>query len=77
MTGSLANPYRLAQDDGTYRWYFRDETGDPYGPYPSEARAKKELEAYCRFLDHGPTRWQRIWWPTRSTLKRAWKWMTS
>lgn len=51
-------------------WYFYDETGDDMGPYPSETRARKMLEAYCYWLDHGPTMWQSIWWP----IKRFFTW---
>ena len=54
------NPYE--RNDA---WYFYDETGDEHGPYSSEKKALKNLLAYCYFLDHGPTLWQRVWWPIR------------
>lgn len=60
------NPY---EENG--KWWFYDETGDVHGPYRSEARANRNLTAYCCWLDKGPTRWQRIWWPAVYRTKSA------
>lgn len=55
---TLENPY---ERDG--KWFFYDEMGCEYGPYKSQQKAARELKSYCRWLDKGPTRWQRFWWP--------------
>lgn len=49
-------------------WFFYDETGDIMGPFPSYKRAMKEYKAYCHWLNHGPTLWQRLWWPVQDFL---------
>lgn len=54
-------------------WYYHDETGDWTGPFKSEKRALKELLGYAHWLEHGPTHWQRIWWPVKWGAKDAWK----
>ena len=46
-------------------YFFYDEIGDTMGPYPTYNKAVKEMKAYAYWLDHGPTLWQRIWWPVR------------
>lgn len=45
-------------------WYFSDETwSEEYGPYKTREKAQKSLDKYVYWLDHGPTRWQKFWWP--------------
>lgn len=46
-----------------YFWY--DEIGDVQGPFSTYKKAKKARDAYAYWLDHGPTLWQRFWWPIR------------
>jgi hypothetical protein len=46
-------------------WFFYDETGESMGPYSSLEIATKNMDAYGYWLNYGPTRWQRIWWPIR------------
>lgn len=46
-------------------WFFYDETGDSMGPYKTQRQAQKAMDDYGYFLNHGPTRWQRFWWPIR------------
>lgn len=53
------------------KWYFYDEIADEYGPYRSLKAANRGLTAYCYWLNNGPTRWQRIWWPVRNAVA-AW-----
>ena len=56
------NPYQKPTDG---QWYWHDETGDEYGPYRRQRKAEKGLAEYIYWLDYGPTRWQRFWWPIR------------
>jgi len=58
------NPYHFAG-----KWYWYDETYDIHGPYKSQHLALTDLLKYMYWLDHGPTVWQRIWWPIRRFLK--------
>lgn len=51
------------------KWFFYDETGDEYGPFPSERKATRELLRYCHYLNYGPTLWQRIFWPIKELLR--------
>jgi len=59
-----ANPYERFG-----AWYFHDELGDEYGPFKTEAKAEKELKAYAKWLEHGPTLWQRVWWPIKGFFR--------
>lgn len=77
------NPYprvcRLMRYNGleqdVQRWFFYDETGDEHGPYRTRRCAERELARYCRWLDSGPTRWQKIWWPVKRFARDYWRLM--
>jgi hypothetical protein len=46
---------------GVHRaWFFYDETMEQMGPYKSFEIAKKAMDDYGYYLNHGPTLWQRI-----------------
>jgi hypothetical protein len=50
-----------------WRWY--DETGCMQNrTYPTQMDALRDLMRYVRYLERGPTLWQRVWWPVRYTL---------
>ena len=50
-------------------WRWIDETGgDSEKLYPTQRAALRDLLAYIDYLEHGPTFWQRMWWPIRYTL---------
>jgi hypothetical protein len=50
-------------------WYFYDETGDEYGPYPTQQDALSELMKYCHELEYGPP-----WWRRTAAKIRKWAW---
>lgn len=52
------------------KWWFHDENGKTYGPYPTQMHALKHLMKYITWLDNGPTIWQSLWWPVRYTFWR-------
>lgn len=54
------NPYR--DSDG---WYFYDQEGNEFGPFPTQEKAIRQLLRYIHWLNYGPTFWQRLWWPIR------------
>lgn len=56
-------------------WFFYDETGDTMGPYKTQKEAQKQMDAYGYWITHGPTLWQRFWWPIR--YGRAATWLAS
>lgn len=41
------DPVHQGQDD---QWYFYDENGQPWGPWPSEDEARKHLRIYAKGL---------------------------
>lgn len=43
-------------------WYFTDEEGIIHGPYNSEKEANKALFRYVRWLEHGPSPLERIYY---------------
>ena len=51
------------------KWFFSDESYDEHGPYKNRTAAEKDLKAYCYWLDHGPTLWQHLWWPSKRAFK--------
>lgn len=61
MSELTRNPFKAI--DG---WYWIDETGDTYGPYPSQRTALRGLLDYWDYLEEGPTLWQRLSWPFRA-----------
>ena len=58
------NPFRF--DDGSWGW--RDENDKVWGPFKSQSAALKNLLKYMYFMEHGPTVFQKLWWPIRFTL---------
>lgn len=54
-------------------WWFNDGV-DEFGPYITQVRAEKDIKRYCYYLDHGPTKWQKFWWPIRNTPGRIKRW---
>lgn len=77
LQSTAPNPYsrvvtitrRNGLEQDYTKWFFFDETGDEHGPYNSLRRATRELMKHCYWLEHGPTRWQRIWWPVKKFIK--------
>lgn len=80
------NPYPIyahpvlneVRDNPIVGWRWFDEAGlDHEKVYASQSAALKDLLAYAHFLDHGPTLWQRVWWPARYWLlpliQRFWR----
>lgn len=55
----------MQKSDG---WYWYDETGDEHGPYNTRELVEKQIKDYCKYLENGPTLWQRI----RYQLLRRW-----
>lgn len=50
-------------------WKWFDETGcDCEKLYASQEAALRDCLSYVRWLNHGPTLWQRVWWPLRYKL---------
>lgn len=76
-----ANPFYIAgeivlgQGRGKFPpgWYYYDELGDWVGPYKSEKAAVRALLGYVYWLEHGPTRWQRIWLPVKWWARDFWR----
>lgn len=69
MTDYRQNPFQHAG-----LWYFYDETGDTSKPYPSQRAALRALLGYMKYLEDGPTLWQRMrweWYPKFLELLRA------
>lgn len=50
-----------------WKWY--DETGNECEKlYKSQEAALRDMLNYIYWLNHGPTLWQRVWWPIRYKL---------
>jgi len=66
----VQNPYATNPTfhEGAWRWW--DECGELRRGYRTERAARRALDAYCYWLDHGPTRWQSFWWPIRNFFWR-------
>lgn len=60
MTVPRENPFRMGDN-----WYWLDETGAWSKPHKSQRAALTDLLRYMKWLEEGPTLWQRSWWPIR------------
>lgn len=64
------NPYPIYATDeqSVLGWKWKDEDGCPCDKtFKSQNDALTDLMRYIRWLDHGPTIWQKLWWPVRYT----------
>lgn len=70
MENAPINPFPVTNAAGdVYGWKWYDETGgECERTYRSRHAAYKDLMRYCYWLEHGPTLWQRMWWPLRYKL---------
>lgn len=64
------NPFPVYDPFGKVKhWKWRDETGQACEKvYQSQEGALHDLLKYIKYLNHGPTVAQRLWWPIRYTL---------
>lgn len=64
-------PLDSVRDNPIIGWRWFAEDGREHDKlYASQTAALKDLVAYMHWLDHGPTLWERVWWPVRYTLWR-------
>lgn len=78
MTDVRQNPFKeYDPETGRMWWKWIDETGDIHHKrYDNQLDALYDLLKYIKYLNHGPTFWQRLWWPVRyrfwPMLVRVW-----
>lgn len=68
--GERANPFMFAG-----KWYWWDENGTYSKAYDTHSGALRDMLAYTRWMEDGPTLWERFWYGV--TMWRLWLWRLS